>query len=99
MQRETITLRAVIRLLGFVASLLLLCAIGVFGAAFVRSPSTSDLAARVAGLDRARGASRVSLAAISPLLREAVVATEDERFYQHSGVDLLALLRAAPFDL
>jgi membrane peptidoglycan carboxypeptidase len=32
-------------------------------------------------------------------LREAVVATEDERFYQHSGVDLLALLRAAPFDL
>jgi membrane peptidoglycan carboxypeptidase len=53
----------------------------------------------VAALDRVRDAPRAPLGAISPLLREAVVLTEDERFYQHGGVDLLALLRAAPFDL
>ena len=99
MQSETVTLRTVIRLFALAAALLLACAIAVFAAAFVGSPSTGDLSARVAGLDRVRGAPRVPLAAISPLLREAVVATEDERFYQHSGVDVLALLRAAPFDL
>lgn len=33
------------------------------------------------------------------MVREAAVATEDERFYQHSGVDLIALLRAVPFDV
>jgi membrane peptidoglycan carboxypeptidase len=32
-------------------------------------------------------------------VREAAVATEDERFYRHNGVDLIALLRAVPFDL
>ena len=36
---------------------------------------------------------------IAPSAREAIVATEDERFYQNGGVDLLALVRAVPFDL
>ena len=98
MHMETLTSRSVIRPLILVAALLLLVPIVAFGAAFAVSPSTGDLSARVAALDRARGVPRVALAAVSPLLREAVVATEDERFYQHSGVDLLALLRAVPFD-
>ena len=41
----------------------------------------------------------VHLSQISPFVRESAVATEDERFYQHSGVDVIALLRAVPYDL
>src|SRR5437764_11063074 len=32
-------------------------------------------------------------------MREVVVATEDERFYAHDGVDVIGLLRALPYDL
>ncbi len=39
------------------------------------------------------------LSQISQFVRESAVATEDERFYQHSGVDLIALLRAVPYDV
>ena len=53
------------------------------------------VAARLAP-ERARP---VPYAAIAPMLRRAVVATEDERFYSHSGVDVLGLLRAIPYDL
>lgn len=37
----------------------------------------------------------VTLAETPPLLREAIVAAEDDRFYAHMGVDWLGLLRAA----
>ena len=36
----------------------------------------------------------VPLAQISPLLRNAVIAVEDHRFYQHGGVDPIGILRA-----
>ncbi len=36
----------------------------------------------------------VDYSEISPSLIEALIATEDERFYEHSGVDVKALLRA-----
>jgi penicillin-binding protein 1A len=32
-------------------------------------------------------------------MREAVVATEDERFYRHDGIDLIGVVRALPYDL
>jgi len=41
----------------------------------------------------------VSLGGIPPILREAVVATEDERFYRHHGIDVIGVLRALPYDL
>jgi penicillin-binding protein 1A len=41
----------------------------------------------------------VPLARIAPFLVDAVVATEDRRFWHHRGVDLRALLRAAATDL
>ncbi len=37
----------------------------------------------------------VSLAETPPLLRDAIVAAEDDRFYAHMGVDWLGLVRAA----
>jgi penicillin-binding protein 1A len=37
----------------------------------------------------------VSLATVPPMLPKAILAAEDERFYQHGGVDTLGVLRAA----
>ena len=70
-----------------------------FAVAVVRAPSVADLPARVAALERANDARPVPLSRIPAVLREAVVATEDERFYRQSGVDVLALARAVPYDL
>ena len=36
----------------------------------------------------------VSLDAVSPAMRQAMVAAEDSRFYEHSGVDLRSVIRA-----
>ena len=41
----------------------------------------------------------VDAADIPPVLAEALVATEDNRFYEHSGIDLKGILRAAVADL
>ena len=62
------------------------------------------------GRDRARGTrlharlratngGPVALSRVAPWLRDAVVATEDERFYRHHGVDVIGVLRAVPYDL
>ncbi|MFC8191732.1 penicillin-binding protein [Cellulomonas sp. NPDC057328] len=37
----------------------------------------------------------VPLAAIAPIMQQAVVAVEDRRFYEHSGVDVASMARAA----
>jgi penicillin-binding protein 1A len=73
--------------------------VGTFVFAAARAPSVRDLAARVANFDRSHSAVAVPLSAVAPSAREAIVATEDERFYQNGGVDLIALVRAIPFDL
>jgi membrane peptidoglycan carboxypeptidase len=67
--------------------------------AWLTSPSGGELDARVSARLRAGGGRPVALDRIAPILRQAVVATEDERFYRHHGVDLLGLLRALPYDL
>lgn len=41
----------------------------------------------------------VTLAQIPTTLREAVVSTEDQRYYEHPGVDLLGLARAVVVDI
>jgi hypothetical protein len=47
---------------------------------------------------RAVGGRFIPLRAISPVLQRAIVATEDERFYRHHGIDLLGLGRAFAYD-
>src|ERR1700741_2922871 len=37
----------------------------------------------------------VSIAEVPPLLKNAIIAAEDERFYQHPGIDYIGVLRAA----
>ncbi len=68
-------------------------------AAWSISPSGVGLDSRVGARLQASSGRPVALDGVAPLLREAVVATEDERFYRHQGVDLLGLLRALPYDL
>lgn len=72
---------------------------GTFGVAWLTAPSTSDLGALVRRLERRAGTRPVRLSAIAPVMREAVVATEDERFYRHDGIDIVGILRAIPYDV
>jgi membrane peptidoglycan carboxypeptidase len=67
-------------------------------AAWVSAPTPSALDSRI-GAQVGPGGKPVSLDRVAPILREAVVATEDERFYQHHGIDLIGVLRALPYDL
>ncbi len=75
---------------------MVLAAAAAFGAAWAATPS-------VAGLDRTvalrAGTGAATAGEVAPIMREAVVATEDERFYQHRGVDLVGVLRALPYDV
>jgi membrane peptidoglycan carboxypeptidase len=84
---------AIIAVLTVVASAVV---VSTLVAAWLASPSTSDFNQRVR---RAAPAGQVALSRISPLVRQAVVATEDERFYRHHGIDVIGILRAIPYDL
>jgi membrane peptidoglycan carboxypeptidase len=75
----------------------LLAAVGVL--LWVVTPSGDDLGARVAGLASLHGSSVLLPGEIPPLLAEAVVATEDERFYEHHGIDVIGLGRAVLYDV
>ncbi|HZU77151.1 MAG TPA: biosynthetic peptidoglycan transglycosylase [Dehalococcoidia bacterium] len=87
------------RRLASALALLLLCAVTAGAAAWAASPTPSALQARVeAWLGKAAG-TRVGLGAVPAVLREAVVATEDERFYHHHGIDLIGIVRALPYDI
>jgi penicillin-binding protein 1A len=76
-----------------------LLAVGVSAAVWVSTPTPAGLEQRVAARTARLGGTPVGLDRVSPLLGEAVVATEDERFYHHSGIDALGVLRAIPYDL
>jgi penicillin-binding protein 1A len=67
--------------------------------AWIESPTPSALAAHVQARLRGTGGKIVGLAAVSTVFREAVVATEDERFYRHDGIDVIGVLRALPYDV
>jgi penicillin-binding protein 1A len=65
-------------------------------AAWVATPSASRLGERV----RLHVTGQpVALGDVAPVLVLALVATEDERFYRHDGVDVVGLARAVPYDV
>jgi penicillin-binding protein 1A len=75
-------------------------AVLVVGAtAWFTSPNPTAIAARVQERLRGTGGRAVALAAVPSVLQDAVVATEDERFYHHDGIDVIGVLRALPYDL
>ena len=66
---------------------------------WVSTPSGSDVQQRVLNATRAHGVVLLAEDQVPPLLAEAVVATEDERFYEHHGIDTLGLGRAFLYDV
>jgi membrane peptidoglycan carboxypeptidase len=83
-------------LVGVVGAAILLT--GVLVAAWVTAPAPARPQQIVLGRLRAAGGRFVPLRAISPVLQRAIVATEDERFYRHHGIDLIGLTRAIAYD-
>lgn len=82
----------------FVAVLALVAG-ALVAAAWIAAPVPRALATHVQVRLRATGGAAVPLAQIAPILREAVVATEDERFYRHDGIDVIGVIRAVPYDV
>jgi hypothetical protein len=80
-------------------ALVVVAALIAFGVAWLTAPSIAGLQARVGTTDRALGARPVRLHTVAPVMREAIVATEDERFYRHDGIDVVGILRAIPYDV
>src|SRR5262245_16516089 len=68
-------------------------------AVWLSSPAATNLQARVASRLAASGGRAVPASAVAATMRDAVVATEDERFYRHRGIDVIGVLRALPYDL
>jgi membrane peptidoglycan carboxypeptidase len=65
----------------------------------VITPSVDDMPRRVDAILKAHGATRVPLADVPDQLSEALIAIEDERFYEHHGIDTQGLIRAVLTDL
>src|SRR4030081_2071777 len=53
-----------------------------------------DMPGRVDAILKQHGGTRVRLNEVPDQLSEALIAIEDERFYQHSGIDTQGLIRA-----
>src|SRR5438132_1591420 len=66
---------------------------------FVITPSVDDMPHRVDAILAKHDGTRVSLNDVPDPLSEALIAIEDERFYQHRGIDTQGLVRAALTDL
>jgi membrane peptidoglycan carboxypeptidase len=65
---------------------------------WVSTPSADDIQQRVLATTKAHGVVLLTEDDVPPLLAQAVVAIEDERFYAHHGIDTIGLGRAFLFD-
>ena len=65
---------------------------------WVSTPSAEDIQQRVLAATKAHGVVLLAEDDVPPLLAQAVVATEDERFYEHHGMDTIGLGRAFLYD-
>ncbi len=67
--------------------------------AWSTSPDATGLERHVQARLQSTSGTPVPFDRVAPWLRDAVVATEDERFYRHRGIDGVGVLRALPYDL
>jgi len=67
--------------------------------AWVLAPSAADVQLRVRDRTDSLGVVLLRQDEIPPLLAQAVVATEDERFYSHHGIDSIGIGRALLYDV
>jgi membrane peptidoglycan carboxypeptidase len=86
------------RLVAASVTLVAACA-AVSAAAWLSSPDPVALARRVEARLQGTAGRAVPFTQMPPILREAVVATEDERFYRHHGIDVIGVIRALPYDI
>ena len=86
------------RLYAALAAVVVACA-ALGGAAWFASPSPSALGHRLEARLRGTGGRAIPLSKMPLILQHAVVATEDERFYRHHGIDVIGVLRALPYDI
>lgn len=83
-----------------VAAALLVALIALLVAAWFAAPRAQNLTGRLAAREHTTGVRvPVPLSRVSLFVREALIATEDERFYQNHGIDLIGISRALPYDL
>ncbi len=66
---------------------------------WVSTPDVSDVQARVTALTRSYGVPLLKPDQVPDMLAKAAVATEDERFYSHHGIDTVGLARAGLYDI
>ncbi|MGH7776239.1 MAG: transglycosylase domain-containing protein [Candidatus Dormibacterales bacterium] len=71
----------------------------VIALSWLLAPSTSDIQARVDAAAARHHDPVLAPGEVPPVLAQAVVATEDERFYQHHGIDVIGLARSLWFDV
>ena len=87
------------RSLGRVAAAIILAGVVAGAVAWFGTPAVDDVQVRVERLAAVHGEPVLVPADVPNQLALAVVATEDERFYVHHGVDLIGLFRAGLDDL
>jgi penicillin-binding protein 1A len=89
------------RLARLAAAAMCVIALPVLAVAFAwaETPGVSDLSRRVAQREAAGTAHPIALAAVAPIVVEALIATEDERYRSNSGIDVIGLMRALPYDV
>ncbi|MGH7862432.1 MAG: transglycosylase domain-containing protein [Candidatus Dormibacteraceae bacterium] len=63
------------------------------------APSVSDAQARVDKQARVEHVPTLMSGEVPPLLAEAVISIEDERFYQHHGLDVVGIARSLLYDV
>ena len=90
--------RPVRRLLVVLAVLVAVAAPGVI-TLWVSTPPGTDIQQRVRDVTASHQVTLLGEDEVPKLLAEAVVATEDERFYSHHGVDSIGLGRALLYDI
>lgn len=78
------------------AAVVVVCA-ALVADAWIMSPSGSRLRERVTQRLAESSEHQASLGAVAPVLVQAVVATEVERFYRHHEIDIIGVIRALPY--
>ena len=67
--------------------------------AWLATPGVGDLPARLAERRQSREGGAATLREVTPVTIDALVATEDERYWSNAGVDIVGLMRAIPYDV
>lgn len=82
------------KLLPVVLGLVLFAVLAVAVPVARELPSAHAARAELEDIARSRGAAWVPIHQVPRSLQDAIVATEDARFYEHRGLDLIGMLRA-----